>query len=466
MTTFASFFSCAGGADLGAIQAGCTTVGAVELDPYPAALHRANFDGEMREENILDTPLNVFTGVDFLWASPSCKSFSSAKEDAGERQADVAIAKKVAVLIGSIKPRYFALENVRGYLYQPEEKLEELLSLEAEEQGFTLKAPTVKTMKKPRARDFTESFGVIYRQLESMGYNLHYDIYDAANYGACQNRDRLILRASRDKLRLLQSTHCKFGDLFLRPWNGWYDAIADLLPSCKQTHLTEKQIQSLINKGYYGIIEKALLIEGKQHSISNHVTRESFAPSNTVIAQRGHLPRAILVEGKDSPSRDRTVREADEPCPTVTSNQGGGGRLPKAVLVSGTGNQYCSSHTIRDGDAPSITVTANMDRNVNRAIILARTGYGYGLDPQLRTAYEPTWTIRSATGCDEKGGYRSPITALLEHADVRALDYRCLARFQGFPDSYKWGKSAGKNCEAIGNAVEVGMARSVFESMI
>jgi site-specific DNA-cytosine methylase len=464
MTTFASFFSCAGGADLGAIQAGCIPVGAVELDPYPAALHRANFDGEMREENILDTPLNVFTGVDFLWASPSCKSFSTAKENAGERQADVAIAKKVAALIGSIKPRYFALENVRGYLYQPEEKLEELLSLEAEEQGFTLTAPTVKTKKRLKARDFTESFGVIYRQLESMGYNLHYDIYDAANYGACQNRDRLILRASRDKLMLLQSTHCKSGGLFLRPWNGWYDAIADLLPSCRQTHLTEKQIQSLINKGYYGIIEKALLAGNEYIGRNGKIGHGDDLPSGTVTGQ--YKPAAILIEGKDSPSRDRTVREADEPCPTITSNQGGGGRLPKAVLVSGTGNQYCSSHTIRDGDAPSITVTANMDRNVNRAIILERTGYGHGRDPQLRTADEPTWTLRSATGCDEKGGYRSPITALLEHADVRALDYRCLARFQGFPDSYKWGKSAGKNCEAIGNAVEVGMARSVLESMI
>jgi DNA (cytosine-5)-methyltransferase 1 len=355
--TFASLFSCAGGADLGAIQTGCTTVGAVELDPYPAALHRANFDGEMREENILDTPLNAFTDVDFLWASPSCKSFSSAKENAGERQADVAIAKKVAALIGSIKPRYFALENVRGYLYQPEEKLEELLSLEAEEQGFTLKAPTVKTRKKPKARDFTESFGVIYRQLESMGYNLHYDIYDAANYGACQNRDRLILRASRDELRDLGQIRSKMSTLWLPKWNGWYDAIADLLPSCKLTHLTEKQLEALYKAG----IDSA---------------------------------------------------------------------------------------------------------NPKGKFILERTGYGHGRLPQLRTADEPTWTIRSATGCDEKGGYRSPITALLEQADVRALDYRCLARFQGFPDSYKWGKSAGKNCEAIGNAVEVGMARSVLESMI
>jgi site-specific DNA-cytosine methylase len=463
MTTFASFFSCAGGADLGAIQAGCTPVGAVELDPYPAALHRANFDGEMRKENILDTPLNAFTGVDFLWASPSCKSFSSAKENAGERQADVAIAEKVAALVGSIKPRYFALENVRGYLYQPEEKLEELLSLEAEEQGFTLKAPTVKTRKKPKARDFTESFGVIYRQLESMGYNLHYDIYDAANYGACQNRARLILRASRDKLRLLQSTHCKLGGLFLRPWNGWYDAIADLLPSCRQTHLTEKQIQSLISKGYYDVIEKALLAGSEYIGRNGKIGRGDDLPSGTVTGQ--YKPAAILVEGKDSPSRDRTIRTADEPCITITSNQGGGGRLPKAILLDCKGNRYYSDFTTVTEGSPAYTIRAS-SANQCRAIILERTGYGHGRLPQLHTADEPVWTLRSATGCDEKGGYRSPITALLEHADVRALDYLCLARFQGFPDSYKWGKSAGKNCEAIGNAVEVGMARSVLESMI
>lgn len=72
----------------------------------------------MRNENILDTPLNTFTGVDFLWASPSCKNVSSAKVEAGEQQIDIDVAKKVAALIGSIKPRHFALENVRGYLYQ------------------------------------------------------------------------------------------------------------------------------------------------------------------------------------------------------------------------------------------------------------------------------------------------------------------------------------------------------------
>lgn len=72
--------------------------------------------------------------------------------------------------------------------------------------------------------------------------------------------------------------------------------------------------------------------------------------------------------------------------------------------------------------------------------------------------------MRSAVGCDERGGYRSPVTALLEGADVRALDYRCLARFQSFPDSYKWGKSSGKNCKAIGNAVAALFAQRVIES--
>jgi site-specific DNA-cytosine methylase len=135
------------------------------------------------------------------------------------------------------------------------------------------------------------------------------------------------------------------------------------------------------------------------------------------------------------------------------------------MLVNGTGNNYGSSYTVCDGGTRSSTVTANMDRNINRAIIIERTGYG-DRDPITRQNDEPSQTIRASVGCDERGGFRSPITALLDSADVRALDYRCLARLQSFPDSYKWGKKAGKNCRAIGNAVPVLFAQRIIESIV
>lgn len=79
MNSFFSLFSGAGGADCGAKAAGLTCVGGVELDPYPAALYEANFGHPLRQENIIDTPIHELPDMDFLWASPPCPSFSSAK---------------------------------------------------------------------------------------------------------------------------------------------------------------------------------------------------------------------------------------------------------------------------------------------------------------------------------------------------------------------------------------------------
>jgi DNA (cytosine-5)-methyltransferase 1 len=458
MRSFFSTHSGAGGACLGAEATGLQSVGGIEIDDYCVDLHRNNFGDGIRHESILDTPIEQLPDFDFLWGSPPCPSFSTAKTDGVETPEDIAQAQKIADIIRIKKPRYFALENVRGYVD-------------------------------------SESFRIILSTIQSLGYNNHHAVYDSADFGVPQNRHRLILRASRDPLRDLLPTHSKTGGLWWQLWNGWYDAVADLLPSCKPSHLTERQIQALEKKGWHGDILKglavsseymgsngaigradelpigtittqskpaAVLVESKQHSVSQNVVRRFDEPSYTVIADQSHPPFAVLVEGKDSPSRDRTLRSPEEACMTITANQGGGGRLPKAVLVDGANASHL---TLRDEGDPAFTVAANMDRSISRAIIIERTGYG-DRNPITRQSDEPSQTIRASVGCDERGGFRSPITALLESADVRALDHRCLARLQSFPDSYKWGKSAGKNCRAIGNAVPVLFAQRIIESII
>ncbi len=423
--TFASLFSGGGGSDCGAIAAGYTPVCAVEYDPYAAALYRQNFGDHVREENILDTDPTSLPDVEFLWASPVCVSFSTAKTDGKELQLDIDCAQKTADIIKAINPRYFALENVRGYVG-------------------------------------SESFRIIYATLETMGYNLHHAIYDAASFGVPQNRNRLILRASRDRLRLLQPTHAKVADLFHQPWNGWYDAVADLLPSCKPSRLTDRQILALEKRGWYGEVNRALQVDSEYLDKYGKSARGDALPIATVTTQS--KPVAVLVEGKDSPSRDRTLRNAYEPCMTVTANQGGGGRLPKAVLVESKQHSV-SQNVTRLENQLSYTVVAGQG-HLPRVVILERVGYPTERGPTLRESDEPIWTVRSHVGCDERGGYRSPVTALLEGAgaDVRALDYRCLARFQSFPAWYQWGASKGKNCRVIGNAVPALLAQKVIES--
>jgi DNA (cytosine-5)-methyltransferase 1 len=400
--SFFSTHSGAGGACLGAEMAGLQSVGGVEIDDYCADLHRTNFGNGIRHESILDTPIEQLPDFDFLWGSPPCPSFSIAKTDGVETHEDIAQAKKIADIIRIKKPRYFAIENVRGYVD-------------------------------------SESFKIILLRIQSLGYNTHYDIYDAADFGVPQNRHRLILRAGRDPLLNLLPTHSKTGGLWWQPWNNWYDAIAELLPSCKPSRLTERQVQTLKNKEWSGNI----LVDGKGNKYgSSYTASDSKTPSFTITANMDrNISRAVLVKRK----------------------LGGGGRSPKALLVGGSTNEHRGA--ARDKLEPSNTITASTDRQVARAVIIERTGYG-DRDPITLQSDEPSQTIRASVGCDERGGFRSPFTALLESADVRALDYRCLARLQSFPDSYVWGKSAGKNCRAIGNAVPVLFAQRIIESIV
>jgi DNA (cytosine-5)-methyltransferase 1 len=382
-----SYFGGVGGVCAGAQDAGLEVVGTVEMDPAIAAIHKANFPyADCRVANVLDIDPSTLPDFDFFWSSNPCPNFSTAKQNGGETELDIALAQSVANVIQHKRPRYFALENVRGYAK-------------------------------------SKSLGIITDELDRQGYSFNVLILDAANYGVPQNRIRLILRATLDsELRDLPPTHSKGGGLFTKPWVSWYEAIADLLPSCKQTHLTEKQIQALGRKGW---IDSVVMIESKQHSISNNVVRQKDQPSYTVIADSSHLPRAVMIEGKATGDRLHTVRSSDCPSITVLSNQSGGGRTPK--------------------------------------VIIERVGYGQR-PPQVRED-GPAWTIRASVGDDGKGSHRSPIT-VADGLDVRAIDYRCLARFQSFPKWFVWPGPKGKCMRGIGNACPSLFAQRIVESLI
>jgi DNA (cytosine-5)-methyltransferase 1 len=379
-----SYFGGAGGACAGAQDAGLEVVGTVEIDPEIAAIHKANFpNADCRVANVLDIDPSTLPDFDFFWASPPCPSFSTAKQDGGETELDIALAQSVASVIQYKRPRYFALENVRGYAK-------------------------------------SKSLGIITDELDRQGYSFNVLILDAANYGVPQNRIRLILRATLDSnLRDLPPTHSKTGGLFTKPWVSWYEVIADLLPSCKQTHLTEKQ--AIVFEKYK---DKSFMVEGAENLSGRITSVPEESPAFTVLAScdRKMLRRAVLVEGKTT-----------------------GDRL----------------HTVRSSDCPSITVLASRGRTPK--VIIERVGYGQR-PPQVRED-GPAWTIRASVGDDGKGGHRSPIT-VADGLDVRAIDYRCLARFQSFNDAYKWGKSQGKNCRGIGNAVPPLFAQRIIESII
>jgi DNA (cytosine-5)-methyltransferase 1 len=312
-----SYFGGVGGVCAGAQDAGLEVVGTVEIDPAIAAIHKANFPyADCRVANVLDIDPITLPDFDFFWSSNPCPNFSTAKQNGGETELDIALAQSVANVIQYKRPRCFALENVRGYAK-------------------------------------SKSLGIITDELDRQGYSFNVLILDAVNYGVPQNRIRLILRATlNSELRDLPLTHTA-----LINWQGWYAAIADILPTCKRTYITEGQLKAL-SKGCWGDWE-----------------------------------------------------------------------------------------------------------NVQSPLLLERVGYGKR-SPTIRTENQPCITIRASSGCDGKGAFRSPLTALLPNGEVFALDDRCLSRLSTFPTWFKWGKLKGINCKGIGNACPSLLAQRIVESLI
>jgi len=321
---FFSTHTGANGAGLGATSAGLIDVGGVEIDDYCADLYRQNFGHgyNLFHQSILDINLKELPNFDFLWSSPPCQNHSVAKYKGQETLEDVNQARKIIEIIKQRRPLRFALENVRGYY---------------------------------KSAALTE----ILESLHNCGYYVDLQIVDAANFGVPQNRRRLILRASTKRLSALVPTHDKEGLEGKYFWQGWYSAIADLLPNCKQTTLNKKQQEAW-------------------EAFQNH---------------------------KSSP-------------------------LNKPVSIA----------------------------------LIERNGYGLR-NPTIRQEHQPAHTVRASGGCDQKGSFRSPVTAV-DGVGVYALDYRCLARLQTFPDEYLWGSRNGLNCKAIGNAVPPLLAQRVIESLI
>ena len=107
--------------------------------------------------------------------------------------------------------------------------------------------------------------------------------------------------------------------------------------------------------------------------------------------------------------------------------------------------------TIRGCLQPAFTITGIC----NTKVLMPITGF-YDL-PVYRTGDRPSPTVR----CSVRN-----FSAVLEGCKVKKLDYRAMARFQAFPDTYNWSSSKGLNSKIVGNAVPVLFAKRILQSVL
>lgn len=213
-----SLFSGAMGLDNGIEQAGLKIRLCVEFQHAMAETIRANkpkiplieddvrnYSGEdLRSRAGLSRDDDVF----LVCGGPPCQAFSTAGKRLGFDDDRGNVFLKYLDLIGEIRPKYFLLENVRGLLsasYNPDGK----------SNGKSIKGSALLY-----ALD----------KIKRLGYSATFTLYDSANYGVPQRRERVIILGSRDgyKIPLIPPTHAQGGARGLAQWRTFKDATRDI----------------------------------------------------------------------------------------------------------------------------------------------------------------------------------------------------------------------------------------------
>jgi DNA (cytosine-5)-methyltransferase 1 len=110
-------------------------------------------------------------------------------------------------LITQLKPRVAVIENVRG-----------LLSAPLKHRPHEMRGKNFPSLSQDEQRGGALLF--ITRKLKQAGYSISFNLYNSANFGAPQQRERVVMTCSRDgkKLPYLTPTHSEQG---LYGWPTW-----------------------------------------------------------------------------------------------------------------------------------------------------------------------------------------------------------------------------------------------------
>lgn len=303
-----SFFSGAMGLDQGIEQAGFDIRLACEVDKFcrqTIALNRPDMAliGDINNysagEILAYSGLTRDDDVDLIVGGPPCQAFSTAGKRNGfndERGNAFLTYLNVAF---DIRPKFLVIENVRGLLSCP------MRHRPHEMRGSDFPDLTLDELP-GGALNFIISI------INKNGYGFSFNLYNAANFGTPQTRERVVIVCSRDGERppFLVPTHSVDGVNSLQKWRTFRQAIKGLT---KHHHLTfpEKRLK------YY-----RMLTAGQNwKSLPDDLQREALGKSyysgggKTGFLRRlaWDKPSPTLVTHPAMPATDLAHPEEDRP---------------------------------------------------------------------------------------------------------------------------------------------------------
>jgi DNA (cytosine-5)-methyltransferase 1 len=211
-----SFFSGAMGLDLGLESTGIKFLLACEIDKTCRMTISKNkpemaLIGDIRDYSAKEIRENAGLSekdeIDLVVGGPPCQAFSSAGKRQGFNDDRGNVFLTFIDHIIKLKPKFAVIENVRGLLSCPIQHRPH----DQRGSGFS-----------PLSSD-EEKGGALFHVLQSLtsaGYGISFNLYNSANFGCPQKRERVIIVCSRDgkQLPFLSPTHSEKGLYGLPKW--------------------------------------------------------------------------------------------------------------------------------------------------------------------------------------------------------------------------------------------------------
>jgi DNA (cytosine-5)-methyltransferase 1 len=243
-----SFFSGAMGLDIGLEKAGINVLLACELDKASRKTIEANASkigliGDILDysvEQILEHACTTAEQIDVICGGPPCQAFSTAGKRQGFQDERGNVFLKFIDVIKQIKPRYAVIENVRGLLSSK-------LNIEVEDTYLERYGHQVGEIP-------GSALHYIVTQLEEVGYDVSFNLYNAANFGVPQKRERVVIIASfNGRVPYLQPTHSEDGAHGLFPWRTLNDCLEDINETNEYVRFSDNRLKyfRLLKPGQY-----------------------------------------------------------------------------------------------------------------------------------------------------------------------------------------------------------------------
>lgn len=236
-----SFFTGAGGLDIGLENAGLVPTMAVELDAdccESLKINRPSLDvwhsdvsqlsaSAIRERRRFDGEVLLMVG------GPPCQSFSSGGKRAALSDPRGNLIYTYLRLIDKVRPSYFILENVAQLVtaavrHRPiSQRPGKVWNLSSFHQSRTQGDDSVPPMEPDELSG--SAIRQVFTEMKGLGYALNFAVLDAADFGAPQHRYRFVMVGAREgsPVRGPVATHGPYSAGGV-PWRTLRDAIYDL----------------------------------------------------------------------------------------------------------------------------------------------------------------------------------------------------------------------------------------------